>query len=81
MEMVLTVHLPRRRSRAVDVVVSWSGTRSATHLCDALAEHLAEPVPSLWSRGQPVPADARVGVPPLVHGASVAVLGGRESTS
>ncbi len=74
-EMTLTVHLPRRRPRSVDLVVSWSGAQSADDLCVALAEHLAEPVRSLTSRGRRVPAGARLGVPPLVHGSSIAVLG------
>ena len=72
-EMTLTVHVPRRLPRPVDVVVRWSGEHSASDLCVALAGHLGEPVPRLSSRGRPVEADTRVGMPPLVHGATLAV--------
>ena len=73
MEMTLTVHLPRRRPHPVDVVVEWSGRSTAAELCDALAGHLGEPVTSLSSGGRPVLPGAEVGMPPLLHGASVAV--------
>ncbi len=73
MEMTLTVHLPRRRPHPVDVVVEWSGRATAAELCDALAVHLGEPVPSLSASGRPVPPGAEVGMPPLLHGASVTV--------
>ena len=53
MEMTLTVHLPRRRPRPVDVVVEWSARCTAADLCTALAEHLGEPVPGLSARGRP----------------------------
>ncbi len=51
MEMTLTVHLPRRRPRPVDVRVRWSGRHTAVDLCAALAEHLVEPVARLSTRG------------------------------
>ncbi|HET7821124.1 MAG TPA: FtsK/SpoIIIE domain-containing protein [Ornithinibacter sp.] len=73
MEMTLTVHVPRRRPRPVDVVVAWSGPATAAELCAALAEHLGEPVPRLTCRGQVLASDTVVGMPPLLHGASVAV--------
>lgn len=73
MEMTLTVHVPRRRPLPVDVVVEWVGEHCAADLCRALADHLGEPVPALTSRGQYVEPAAVVGLPPLVHGASVAV--------
>ncbi len=76
MEMTLTVHTPRRRPRPVDVIVRWSGAHEAADLCTALAAHLRVPVPFLTSHGRPVPATTRVGVPPLVHGAAVAVGSG-----
>ncbi|HET6969119.1 MAG TPA: FHA domain-containing protein, partial [Ornithinibacter sp.] len=75
MEMTLTVHLPRRRPHPVDVVVRWSGHHTAADLCARLAEHLGEPVDHLTSRGRPVPPDAVVGEPPLLHGAAVSVPG------
>lgn len=74
MEMTLTVHVPRRRPHPVDVVVRWSGRSTAADLCAALAEHLGEPVPALASRGCAVGPDALVGMPPLLHGASVVVV-------
>ena len=73
MEITLTVHLPRRRPQPVDVVVEWSGRSTAAELCAALSTHLGEPVPGLSSRGREVAADSLVGMPPLLHGASVAV--------
>lgn len=73
MQMTLTVYVPRRRPHPVDVVVEWSGRSTAAELCAALAEHLGEPVPGLSSCGRVLPGDAAIGMPPLVHGASVAV--------
>ena len=72
--MTLTVHVPRRRPHPVDVVVEWSGRSTADDLCAALADHLREPVPGLSSRGQVVPPGTAVGMPPLLHGASLAVV-------
>ncbi len=74
MEMTLTVHVPRRRPHPVDVVVEWSGRCTVAELCTALAEHLGEPVPGLGSGGAVLPPDAVVGMPPLLHGASVSVV-------
>ncbi len=73
MEMTITVHVPRRRPRPVDVVVRWSGTYTATDLAAALGDHLNEPVPFLTAGGGTVDVNTLVGMPPLVHGASVAV--------
>ena len=73
MEITLTVHLPRRRPQPVDVVVEWAGRSTAAELCAALSTHLGEPVPGLTSRGRAVADDSLVGMPPLLHGASVAV--------
>ena len=69
----MTVHVRRRRPRPLDVVVRWSGTHTATDLAAVLAEHLGEPVPFLTASGRTVDASTHVGMPPLVHGASVAV--------
>ena len=33
MEMTLTVHVPRRRPRPIDVVVEWVGEHTAADLC------------------------------------------------
>ena len=76
MEMTLTVHVPRRRPQPIDVVVEWSTPSTVADLCAALAEHLGEPVPRLSCRGQVLAPDAVVGMPPLLHGASVAVTSG-----
>ncbi len=81
MEMTLTVHVPRRRPQPVDVVVDWSVRSTAADLCAALAEHLGEPVPRLSCHGRLVPPDAVVGMPPLLHGASVAVASGDATAS
>ena len=69
----MTVHVRRRRPRPLDVVVRWSGTHTATDLAAVLAEHLGEPVPFLTASGRTVDASTHVGMPPLVHGASLAV--------
>ncbi len=73
MEITLTVHLPRRRPQPVDVVVGWSGRSTAAELCAALADHLDEPVAALTSRGREIRPDSLVGMPPLLHGAAIAV--------
>src|SRR6478736_5623690 len=78
MEMTLTVHVPRRRPHPVDVVVEWSARSTVAELCAGLAEHLGEPVPGLSCRGQVLEPEAVVGMPPLLHGASVAVVSGGE---
>lgn len=74
MELSLTVHLPRRRPQPAEVVVRWHGDQSAGALCRALAVHLGVPVFALTSRGRVVPASARVGHPPLLHGAAVTAV-------
>ncbi|MFL6166309.1 MAG: FtsK/SpoIIIE domain-containing protein [Ornithinibacter sp.] len=85
MEMTLTVHVPRRRPHPVDVVVDWSGRSTVAELCAALSDHLGEPVPGLSSGGRALPPDAEVGMPPLLHGASVSVdtspAGGSRATT
>ena len=81
MEMTLTVHVPRRRPQPVDVVVEWSTRSTVADLCSALAEHLGQPVPGLSCRGQVLPPDALVGMPPLLHGAAVAVAPGGASVA
>ena len=85
MEMTLTVHVPRRRPHPVDVVVEWSGRSTVAELCAALSDHLGEPVPGLSSGGRALPADGVVGMPPLLHGASVSVAtppaGGAHATT
>ncbi len=73
MEMTLTVHLPRRRPHPVEVVVVWSSRSTVAELCAALARHLGEPVPGLSAGGRVLPPDGVVGMPPLLHGAAVAV--------
>ncbi|MEO5608571.1 MAG: FtsK/SpoIIIE domain-containing protein [Ornithinibacter sp.] len=76
MEMTLTVHVPRRFPRPAQVVVRWSGEHTAGALGRALSDHLDVPVPALGSRGRPISADAPIGSPPLVHGASLTVIPG-----
>ena len=73
--LTLTVHVPRRRPLPVAVCVEWVGEHTVGDLCRALAEHLGESVDGLSSRGQLLDASAVVGLPPLVHGASVVVAG------
>ncbi len=75
MEMTITVHLPRRRPRPVDVIVRWSGEHTAADLASALADHLGEPVPLLSAGARTIDPSMLVGMPPLVHGASVTVGG------
>ncbi len=75
----MTVHVPRRRARAEDVVVRWSGVVTAHALRDALSAHLGAPVPGLLHGGAPLGDDALVGRPPLLDGCSVAV--GRGGTA
>lgn len=74
MELSLTVHLPRRRPQPAEVVVHWHGDQSAGALREVLARHLGVPVVALTSRGLPVPESARVGRPPLLHGAAVTAV-------
>lgn len=77
MRLTLTVHVPRRRPLPVDVCIEWVGEHTVRDLCRTLAEHLGEPVDALSCRGQPLDASAVVGLPPLIHGASVVVVGSR----
>ncbi|HEX6918314.1 MAG TPA: FHA domain-containing protein, partial [Phycicoccus sp.] len=74
MEVRMTVHLPRRRPRPVEVVVRWDGRPTVAVLRGALARALGEPVEALVIGGRHVADDALLGVPPLLDGASVAVL-------
>ncbi len=73
MELTLTVHVPRRRTLPVDVVVRWSGHQTAASLGRALADHFAVPVRALSAGGRRVDPACAVGRTPLVHGAAVTV--------
>ncbi|MBM6404376.1 FHA domain-containing protein [Phycicoccus sp. CSK15P-2] len=75
MELRLTVHVPQRRTRPVDVVIDAREGAAAGRLRGALADHLGLPVPVLSVEGRPVADDAVVGMPPLLDGASVTVEG------
>ncbi|WP_205859640.1 hypothetical protein, partial [Phycicoccus flavus] len=79
MELRMTVHVPRRRPRPVDVVVSWCGAADTAMLRDALAGHLRMPVPGLVVGGAVLADDAPLGMPPLLDGVSVAVAPGSGS--
>ncbi|QKE85464.1 FtsK/SpoIIIE domain-containing protein [Arthrobacter sp. NEB 688] len=72
MEIRATVHVPRR-AEAVEVAVRWSGAATAGDLEDAVARCLGVSVPGLLHDGAPVATTARVGSPPLLHGASLVV--------
>jgi S-DNA-T family DNA segregation ATPase FtsK/SpoIIIE len=74
MEVRMTVHLPRRLPRPVDVVVRWEGRPRVAALRRALRDGLGEPVDVLVVGGRPVADDAVLGMPPLLDGVSVAVL-------
>ena len=54
----MTVHLPRRRPRPVEVVVRWDGRPTVAALRSALARALGEPVEALVMGGQGVADDA-----------------------
>ncbi len=73
MPFTVTVHLPRRRARSVDVVVDPPAGRAATgrELREALEALLGEPVPALVVADAVVTDDAAVGAPPLLHGAEI----------
>ncbi|MGL5910910.1 MAG: FHA domain-containing protein, partial [Phycicoccus sp.] len=72
MEIRLTVHAPGRLDAPVETVVAWSGRRTTADLREALSAHLDIPVGHLLAAGRPLADDAVVGMPPLLHGASVA---------
>ena len=74
MEMGVTLHVPRRRPRPLELVVRWQGPQTARGLRAALAAHLGQPVGSVLVAGRLLADDAVVGVPPLVDGASLAVV-------
>jgi DNA segregation ATPase FtsK/SpoIIIE, S-DNA-T family len=76
MRLTLTLHGIDRGATPVDVDVTWSGRHTAATLCGALAAQLRVPVGHLVSGGTPVPDDAVVGMPPLLHGASVVIGSG-----
>lgn len=69
----MSVHVPMRRPRPVDLVVRWGAPTRADELRAALADHLGLAVPSLEVGGRPVPDATPLGVPPLVDGVSVLV--------
>ena len=73
MPFTVTVHLPRRRARSIDVVVDAPAGRAATgrELREALEALLGEPVPALVVADAVVTDDAVVGAPPLLHGAEI----------
>ena len=73
MEMGVTLHVPRRRPRPVELVVRWRGQYRAADLRAALAAHLGHPVGGLLAAGRQVADDAVLGLPPLVDGVSLAV--------
>ncbi|MGL5930463.1 MAG: FHA domain-containing protein, partial [Dermatophilaceae bacterium] len=72
MEIRLTVHATGRLDAPVETVVAWSGRHTAADLHAALSAHLGIPVGHLLVAGQPLSDEAVVGMPPLLHGASVA---------
>ncbi|PKW27137.1 FtsK/SpoIIIE domain-containing protein [Phycicoccus duodecadis] len=74
MELRLTVHVPRRRPRPAEVIVSARPGATVADLRRALGEWLAMPVPGLVTGGVAVADSALVGMPPLLDGASVAVV-------
>ncbi len=69
----MTLHVPRRRPRPVELVVRWRGRHHAADLRAAVAGHLGHPVGGLLAAGRHVADDAVLGLPPLVDGASLAV--------
>ncbi|MBM6400896.1 FHA domain-containing protein [Phycicoccus sp. MQZ13P-5] len=75
MQIRLTLHVPRRRPRPVELVVRWRRPETVATLREALADHLGEPVEALVVDGHALPDDHPVGVPPLLDGASAAVAG------
>ncbi|KRE62332.1 FtsK/SpoIIIE domain-containing protein [Nostocoides sp. Soil756] len=74
MELRLTVHVPRRRPRPAEVVVSARTGATVADLRRALGEQLSMPVPALAAGGVTVADTALVGMPPVLDGASVAVV-------
>ncbi len=74
--MGVTVYVPRRRPRPLELVVRWEGAQSAGDLRTALADHLTHPVECLLVAGDPLPDGAAVGMPPLVDGVSLVVASG-----
>ncbi|MGL5817805.1 MAG: FtsK/SpoIIIE domain-containing protein [Phycicoccus sp.] len=76
MEIRLTVHAPGRLDAPVETVVAWSGRRTTADLREALSAHLGIRVGHLLLAGQPLADDVVVGMPPLLHGASIAVMPG-----
>ncbi|KGN40404.1 FtsK/SpoIIIE domain-containing protein [Knoellia aerolata] len=80
-ELDLTLRLPRRRASGVDVRVTAPAGSTWADLVPLVEQLLdvSPTVPPLVAScgGVVVGAEARVGVPPLVHGATVVVGGGR----
>ncbi len=79
MPFTVTVHLPRRVPRSVDVVLDGERAPGRIHsvadLRADLERLLDEPVPGLRVAEAPLADDDVVGYPPLVHGASLVVGG------
>ena len=75
MPFTVSVRLPRRSPTVVDVVVDATPGRTVADLRPRLADLLGEPVPALTWDGVLLDDGLPVGVPPLVHGASIAVPG------
>ncbi|MBR7743874.1 FHA domain-containing protein [Phycicoccus sp. BSK3Z-2] len=73
MDIRLTVHVPRRRPRPVEVVVTARSGARVEDLRRVLGEHLGMSVHALDVAGRALPDDMPVGMPPLLDGASVVV--------
>ncbi len=75
MPFTVTVHLRRRRARAVDVAIEvpTGGTATVAQLRSALADLLGEPVDGLIADCGRLSDESVVGDPPLVHGAELAL--------
>ncbi len=80
MAFTVSVHLPRRRSTVLDVVVGGGDDAgpdgpagSVADLRRGLADLLGEPVPGLLLGGMPLADDLVLGSPPLLHGCSLVV--------
>ena len=76
----LTIHLPRRREHALDITVDTAGSHDVADLRKSLEELLGEPVPTLAVAGRTLEENHLLGMPPLVHGASLVAGSRRPST-
>ena len=75
MELRLTVHVPHRRPRPLEITVSAVAGTDVGELRAALRDHLAMAVPSIAVGGVRLQDRARLGAPPLLDGQSVVVAG------